>query len=138
MICTSCGNNIPDDSKFCPTCGAACAGTPLSQTSGYQSPEPSLTNSNYDPNLTNGNFGTPAAGGVNHKLYMTLAILETAFCMVILGAVCISKASLIKQCNLRGDYAGAQTAADSCKKWLIATAIVGLVTNALYLFANLR
>ena len=41
MFCTNCGNNIPDDSSFCPNCGTPVKMRP--DTSGVQ-PNPNLQN----------------------------------------------------------------------------------------------
>ncbi len=68
---------------------------------------------------------------------MVWAILCTVLCCLPLGIVSLIKASSVNGLYDRGDYAGAQAAADSAKKWAIWGAIGAVVFWILYLIAVL-
>ena len=55
MYCTKCGSNIPDDSKFCPECGASC-------------------NGGVKNNTTTINISTPDVDLQKHKSYVFTAL----------------------------------------------------------------
>lgn len=77
--------------------------------------------SNYPPPGGYGPYGGAPAPHVNNNLVW--AILSTVFCCWPLGIVAIVKAAKVDGLAARGDYAGAQAAADSARTWSIWSAI---------------
>ncbi|MCA1694069.1 MAG: CD225/dispanin family protein [Actinobacteria bacterium] len=83
-------------------------------------------------------YGTPPSGGygspygrpphVNNNLVW--AILATVLCCTPLGIVAIVKAAKVDGLLARGDYYGAQAAADSAKNWSIWSAVAVVVFYA--------
>lgn len=89
----------------------------------------------YDPNCPPGGYGSPYGGSgppphVSNNLVW--AILATLFCCLPFGIVAIVKAAQVDGLLARGDYAGAQAAADSAKKWSIWSAVVSVVVLVVY------
>lgn len=89
-----------------------------------------------DPNYPpGGGYGSPYGGGppphINNNLVW--AILSTVLCCLPLGIVAIVKAAQVDGLVARGDYAGAQAAADSAKKWSIWGAVGAVALIVLYL-----
>jgi hypothetical protein len=71
----------------------------------------------------------PAQQPSNH---LALAILTTLFCCLPLGIVSIVKASQVSGLWAQGNYAGAQAASDSAKKWAIWSAVLGIIVYIVY------
>lgn len=114
-FCTNCGKAIPDNCSFCTNCGAPQA----SSQPQYQ------VNINSQPNQ-------PQYMGPKPNNYMVWSILATIFCCLPLGIwsiVCSSKVNSLYQ---QGDYSGAVDASNKAKKWVIISAIIGLIVNIAY------
>jgi hypothetical protein len=71
----------------------------------------------------------PAQQPKNHLVF---AILTTLFCCLPLGIVSIVKASQVSGLWAQGNYAGAQSASDSARKWAMWSAILGIVAIVIY------
>lgn len=75
-------------------------------------------------------YGTPQYGGapgLEPDNNLVWAILATVLCCLPLGIVSIVKATSVSGLWARGDYAGAQQAADDAKKFAVWSAIAGVV-----------
>jgi hypothetical protein len=71
----------------------------------------------------------PAKQPSNHLVF---AILTTLFCCLPLGIVSIVKASQVSGLWAQANYAGAQAASDSARKWAMWSAILGIAAIAIY------
>ncbi len=76
-----------------------------------------------------GGYGAPAP---NVNNYLVQSILVTLFCCLPFGIVAIINSSKVSGLLAQGDYAGAQAAADSAKKWSMYGLIAGIVVGVLY------
>jgi hypothetical protein len=65
--------------------------------------------------------------------YLAWAILTTLFCCLPFGIAAIVSASKVDSLYASGQYAEAQRASDSAKKWSIWAAVTGLVVIGGYL-----
>jgi cytochrome b561 len=68
----------------------------------------------------------PPAGQAPNN-YLVWSILVTIFCCLPFGIVAIVKSSQVSGLWAQGRYAEAQASADSAKKWVTWSVIVGLV-----------
>lgn len=68
----------------------------------------------------------PPAGQAPNN-YLVWSILVTIFCCLPFGIVAIVKSSQVNGLWAQGRYAEAQASADSAKKWVMWSVIVGLV-----------
>ena len=64
--------------------------------------------------------------------HLAFAILTTLFCCLPLGIVSIVKASQVSGLWAQGNYAGAQAASSSARKWAMWSAILGIVAIVIY------
>jgi hypothetical protein len=69
--------------------------------------------------------------------YLVWSILVTIFCCIPFGIVAIVKSSQVNGLWAQGRYAEAQAAADSARKWIIWSVVIGLVVNAIVIAVNL-
>ena len=70
------------------------------------------------------------------KNYLVWSILVTLFCCLPLGIVAIVKSASVNGLWAQGQYAEAQAAADSAKKWVTWSVIVGLIVNVIVIGVN--
>ncbi|HUE31508.1 MAG TPA: CD225/dispanin family protein [Mycobacterium sp.] len=75
--------------------------------------------------------GAPAPS--NHLVW---SILVTLFCCLPLGIVAIVKSSQVNGLWAQGRYAEAQAAADSARKFVIWSVVIGIIVNALVIAVN--
>ena len=73
-----------------------------------------------------------AARGQAPNNYLVWSILATLFCCLPLGIVAIVKSSQVNGLWAQGRYAEAQASADSAKKWVIWSVIIGVVVGIIY------
>jgi hypothetical protein len=64
------------------------------------------------------------------------SILVTIFCCIPFGIVAIVKSSQVNGLWAQGRYAEAQASAESAKKWVIWSVVVGLIVNAILIGVN--
>jgi len=64
--------------------------------------------------------------------YLVWAILSTICCCLPLGIVNIIKSTKLKELWAQGDAMGAEKASADTKKWLIWTAVAGVIVGILY------
>lgn len=64
--------------------------------------------------------------------YLVWAILSTIFCCPPLGIVTIIKSTKVKELWAQGDAMGAERASNDTKKWLIWTAVAGILFGIIY------
>jgi len=117
--CSQCGQSVPNTCKYCTKCGAPIGGGSQPQ---YQF-----------------NFGTtPQQQPVGPKPnnYMVWSILVTIFCCLPLGIWCVACSKKVNQAWDNGDFAGAQNESDKTKKWIIISAILGLIANVSYILSS--
>ena len=69
--------------------------------------------------------------------YLVWSILVTIFCCIPFGIVAIVKSSQVNGLWAQGRYAEAQASADSAKKWVIWSVVVGLIVNAIIITFNM-
>jgi predicted secreted protein len=72
----------------------------------------------------------PAAQAPNN--YLVWSILVTLFCCLPLGIVAIVKSSQVNGLWAQGQYAEAQASAASAKKFVIWSAVAGVVVGIIY------
>lgn len=72
----------------------------------------------------------PAGQAPNN--YLVWSILVTLFCCLPLGIVAIVKSSQVNGLWAQGRYAEAQASADSAKRWVIWSAVIGVVAGVIY------
>jgi|SRR6516165_2723031 hypothetical protein len=77
----------------------------------------------------------PAAQAPNN--YLVWSILVTIFCCIPFGIVAIVKSSQVNGLWAQGRYAEAQASADSARKWIIWSVVVGLIASAIIIAVNL-
>jgi len=71
-------------------------------------------------------------GGQAPNNYLVWSILVTLFCCLPLGVVAIVKSSQVNGLWAQGQYAEAQASAESAKKWVMWSAIAGVVAGVIY------
>ncbi len=71
------------------------------------------------------------------KNYLVWSILVTLFCCLPFGIVAIVKSSQVNGLWAQGRYAEAQASADSAKKWVTWSVVVGLIVNLIVIGVNL-
>ncbi|MGZ4583024.1 MAG: CD225/dispanin family protein [Mycobacterium sp.] len=59
--------------------------------------------------------------------YLVWSILATIFCCIPFGIVAIVKSSQVNGLWAQGRYAEAQASAESAKKWVIWSVVIGLI-----------
>jgi hypothetical protein len=64
--------------------------------------------------------------------HLVFGILTTLFCCLPLGIVSIVKAAQVSGLWAQGNYAGAQAASSSARKWAMWSAIVGILAIVIY------
>lgn len=67
----------------------------------------------------------PAGQAPNN--YLVWSILVTIFCCIPFGIVAIVKSSQVNGLWAQGRYAEAQASADSAKKWVMWSVVIGLI-----------
>jgi len=67
------------------------------------------------------------------KNYLIESILVTLFCCLPFGIVGIFYASQVNSKFVIGDYDGAQAASENAKKWMIWSAVSGVVIVVLFM-----
>ncbi|MGO8848484.1 CD225/dispanin family protein, partial [Mycobacterium sp.] len=95
--------------------------------------EPPLPPSGYPP----AGYPPPQPAGQAPSNYLVWSILVTIFCCIPFGIVAIVKSSQVNGLWAQGRYAEAQASADSAKKWVIWSVVVGLIVNAIIITVNL-
>lgn len=142
MVCRQCGQNIPDDSEFCPNCGAATGvrrqepappppyGAP-GQQPGYQ--QPGYQGPGYQQP---GAWGA-ASGAVEVPNYLVQSILVTVLCCLPTGIAAIVYAAQANSKKTAGDYAGAIEAANKAKTWCWISLGVGAVVTVIYVLVTI-
>jgi hypothetical protein len=70
------------------------------------------------------------------KNYLVWSILVTLFCCLPFGIVAIVKSSQVNGLYAQGRYAEAQASADSARKWVIWSVILGLIADVIAIAAN--
>jgi hypothetical protein len=73
----------------------------------------------------------PPAGQAPNN-YLVWSILVTLFCCLPLGIVAIVKSSQVNGLWAQGQYAEAQASADSAKKFVIWSVVIGVVVGIIY------
>ena len=137
MYCKQCGQQIPEETKFCPNCGAGQDEATGSASAQDAQPEyGNDTREYYQPGQTQDvqppQFDAPSGGGrVSNTAYLVWSIIVTLLCCLPLGIPAIVFAAKINTLNDAGDYIGAQDAAKKSKTWIIVAAIVGVVVGIL-------
>ena len=118
-FCTQCGQAVPDNCNFCTKCGAQLGnGQPQYQFNFNPNPQPQQ----------------PI--GPKPKNYLVWSILVTLFCCLPLGIWSIVCSSKVNKEWDRGNYAGAQDESNKAKRWIIISAIIGLIANIAYVFKS--
>lgn len=72
----------------------------------------------------------PAGQAPNN--YLVWSILATLFCCLPFGIVAIVKSSQVNGLWAQGRYAEAQASAESAKKWVIWSVVIGVVVGVIY------
>jgi len=77
-------------------------------------------------------YPPPQPAGQAPNNYLVLSILVTLFCCLPLGIVAIVKSASVNGLWAQGQYAEAQAAAASAKKFTIWSAVAGIVVFVIY------
>lgn len=148
MNCIKCYQEIPDDSKFCPHCGAQQPEKEPVYTETAEQREPENTaqqaqnwGQQYQQNgpvyqsepvyQSSYQQGTE----INWIPYLVLSIISTVCCCLPFGIVAIVFAAKINSSVNAGDYAAAEKAAKTAKIWIIVAVAVGIVWNIIQMVA---
>jgi Interferon-induced transmembrane protein len=70
------------------------------------------------------------------KNYLVWSILVTLFCCLPFGIVAIVKSSQVNGLYAQGRYAEAQASADSARKWVIWSVVLGLIADVVAIAVN--
>ena len=99
--------------------------------SGYQDAAGYQNNSGYQ-NVT-GYQNNGQKPEINYVPYLVLSIISTVCCCLPFGIVGIVYAAKINSSMAAGNYEEAKNAAKSAKIWIIASAVVGLIVEVIYI-----
>jgi hypothetical protein len=123
MFCSRCGQQVPDNSASCPSCGNALsgpgpAGMPPLQPQPYGPPP-----GQYQEQVPN---------------YLVFSILVTIFCCLPTGIVAIVYSAQVSSKQAAGDIAGAMAASSTAKTWCWVSFGLGLVAGLIsFIFSAL-
>lgn len=138
MRCQYCGFENADTNSDCERCkaplpstGASSANTVSPQPT-YGTTPPPPPQQYYQQGPTGPMSPSPSMSN-SVPNYLPWAIAVTLCCCPIGGIVSIIYSSQATSKQAAGDYIGAQQAANTAKTWLIVGAILGFVTQALYI-----
>jgi hypothetical protein len=125
--------------QFPPPPGGSSGGYPP-PPGGY--PPPGGSGGQFPPPPPGGQSGSgygppPFPGGSDQysappKTYLVWSILVTIFCCLPLGIVAIIKSTKVNALWAQGRPDEARSTADSARKWVIASAILGVIATAVY------
>lgn len=131
MYCGNCNQSVPDDSAFCPECGAPTSQQPQWQPSPASAPQ----QPQWQPPPASGPPPPSWQGStpVTIPNYLVWSILSTLFCCLPIGVVGIIYAAQANSKQALGDYVGAANAAKNAKVWCWAAFGSGVVVMGIYL-----
>ncbi|MDP6226480.1 MAG: CD225/dispanin family protein, partial [Dehalococcoidia bacterium] len=118
-FCSSCGQALEANNRFCPSCGAEARATEAPPFAGPAS----------GPAFGTGLAGHPYAHVPN---YLIQAILVTLFCCMPFGVVAIVYAAQVNGKLASGDHEGAVRTSRTAKTWVWVSFGVGLGLVALW------
>ena len=131
-FCTSCGQPVNDGVRFCTNCGAPVA---VEQTN-YQQPDPDIKNTTESEPEPQVQQTQQIYVGNKPKSYLGWSIVVTVLCCWPFGIPAIVNSAKVNNRWNESDYAGAQEASQKAKKWIIVSAILGLIANVVYLISS--
>lgn len=150
MNCKKCNQEIDENVKFCPICGAdqeevvadtVAAEAPQQAVSqpetAQQAPymggtaTPENTAYGYTNNNTNSTYQTMEKR-INTTMYMVLSILTTLCCCLPLGIASIVYATKISSAQNAGQFAEAEEYAKKAKMFMIIGVVVGFIVTIIY------
>ena len=67
------------------------------------------------------------------KNYLLWSVLTTLLCCFAAGIVALVFSTQVASRYYRGDYDGAERASRNAQIWVIASVVLGVITNTLYL-----
>lgn len=157
MNCRNCYQEIPDNSKFCPHCGAKQTETTMTaadnaaetvEASSVNPQESVVENRSQKEESEVGNYASPEynnqyqtppvyteeaqAEPVNWIPYLVLAIISTVCCCLPFGIVSIVYAAKINSATSAGNNEEAQKAAKTARIWLIVSFVCGILVTVIY------
>lgn len=112
MFCKNCGTQVPEGTRFCPSCG--CSLTEDSVADRGASPRPTVQKP-----------GRPTT-------YLALSIIITILCCLPFGIVGIVYASKTDSCYSKGFIDDAWTNSRKARNWCIAGLVAGLIWWIVY------
>ena len=118
--CSNCGTQVPDNSKYCPSCGNA-------QSNQVNTPSP----------MNSPSYGGPAYEPHNNfppnvENHLVKAILVTLFCCLPFGIAAIVSASQVSTKLSVGDIQGAMEASKKANDWANIALGIGITIGVIY------
>ena len=122
MFCPTCGNQNPDDARYCTACGQEVAQSPVDPRppAGAYSPPA--------PQPLSGVYSAPPGDPPEHiPNYLVWAILATICCCLPTGIVSIVYAAQVNGKVARGDLEGARQSSNNAKTWAMVSLGLGIL-----------
>ena len=127
MYCSNCGNQNPEEARFCTSCGQPLtARSQQPPQSGEYQPPPQYDVPSYAP--------PPSTPEEHIPNYLAQAILVTIFCCMPAGIVSIVFAAQVNGKVARGDIIGARSDSRNARTWAWVSFGLGLAGAAIYFF----
>ena len=137
MYCTACGNQNPDDARFCTACGQPLQTAPPPRPSSPSQPPPPRADT--PPPQRDVPPFAPPSSPVREDIpnYLVQAILVTICCCLPAGVVSIVFAAQVNGKVERGDIEGARRDSNNAKTWAWISFGLGLAVVVIYFFLAL-
>ena len=141
MYCGECGNQVDDDARFCPSCGAR-----LDQETQAPEGQPPAQDEAGSMTLPDGGQAaaqgyevhTPPPGEIPHvKNYLVESILCTICCCLPFGIPGIVYAAQVDSKLKTGDVEGAREASKKAKTWTLVAFVTGIVLGLVSIGLNI-
>ena len=127
-FCSSCGNELVSEVKFCSECGASTSAGPIESLRERPQPTPRPGGSVHAPSVRSRGGRRPYVNS-----HLTKAIITTLLCCLPLGVIAIVYASSVEAKVSAGDLIGARIASRKANDWGNYSIIAAVVGGFVYL-----